>query len=436
MSVASANILQSRQFNTTTLYRGYVLTLLVLVGVCSWADRQLIAIVLESVKHEFRLSDTQLGLLGGTAFGLFYAAVGLPIAWLADRNNRRNIIAVAIGLWSIFTALCGVAPSYASLFACRMGVGIGEAGASAPSQSLLSDYFVARQRAFAMALLYTWLPLGYLISYSWGGWLNESTGWRTAFLIFAAPGVLLAIVIRATVREPPRGWQDAEQPAESRASLLATLRHLLSRPTIRQLPLAGAAHALGMFGTAVWLPSFFMRTYHLRSSYVGNRLALITGVGGLLGTLAGGSIADRLVAWTRDQRWAPWLCSVALVASAPFTIAMYAAREADSAFLLLIIPTVLNYMILGPVVASMQNLAAPAHRATAAALYLFLVNLVSMGCGPILVGALSDLLQMRFGVAALRYSLLALVPLTALWAAVHFLIAGRAMSRDAACRPV
>jgi predicted MFS family arabinose efflux permease len=436
MNVVSANVLQQHRFNTTALYRAYVLSLLILVGVCSWADRQLLAIVLESLKRELHFSDTQLGLLGGTAFGLFYAAVGLPIAWLADRSNRRNIIAVAIGLWSVFTALSGLAPGYASLFAFRMGVGIGEAGGSAPSQSLVSDYFAARQRAFAMALLYTWFPLGYLISYAWGGWLNETVGWRAAFFIFAAPGVVLAVLIRATVREPPRGWRDPELRAQSRTSLTATLRHLLSRPTVRQLPLAGAAHALGMFGTAVWLPAFFMRTYHLGSSYVGTRLALITGVGGLIGTLAGGSIADRLVARTRDQRWSLWLCGMVLVASAPFTLSVFAVRESGPAFLLLIVPTVLNYMILGPVVASMQNLAAPAHRATAAALYLFLVNLVSMGCGPILVGALSDFFQGRFGTAALRYSLLCLVPLTAVWAAVHFFLAGKALGRDAAREPV
>ena len=190
-------------FSASQLYRNYVLGLLMTVGVFSWVDRQIFSVLLQSIKLEFSFSDTQLGLLGGVAFGLFYATVGLPIAWLADRFSRRNIIAVCLALWSLMTALCGAAGGFWSLFLARMGVGIGEAGGSAPAQSLISDYFPPERRGFALGVLFTYLPLGFLVAFLVGGWVNEFFGWRTAFAVVGLPGVVLALVLWLTLREPP-----------------------------------------------------------------------------------------------------------------------------------------------------------------------------------------------------------------------------------------
>ena len=420
---------------STTRYRWYVLGMLVIIGALSWIDRQMPAMVMQSVKIEFSLTDTQLGLLGGTAFGLFYVTVGLPIAWLADRLNRRNLIAIALAFWSIMTALCGCAAGYGSLFAARVGVGIGEAGQSAPSQSLVSDYFPPHRRAFAMAVLYSFLPIGSLISYSVGGYFNDTIGWRAAFSLFGLAGIAVAILFRLTIREPLRGM--SEPTSEAQRSLptppqVATIVRFLSRPSMRHISLGGAAHGIGMFAAALWLPSYFIRTHHMSSTDVGLRLALLIGIGGLVGTLSGGLLVDLIVAKTRDARWYAWTCGVALLCCIPFTVAVYLSSNPNVAFAFFAVPAVLNHVLLGPVVAIIQNLGGVRRRAMAAAFYLFLVNLVSSGLGPLLVGWISDRLHAALGDDALRYSLLYVSTITTAWAAIHLFLGGRAIARDMA----
>ena len=412
--------------------RLYALGLLVLVGTCSWTDRQLFSILLQPIKSAFGLSDTQLGLVGGTAFGLFYVTVGLPVAWLADRSNRRNIVAIATGVWSVMTALTGFATGFASLFLCRMGVGIGEAGSAAPSQSLVSDYFSVRHRALAMGVLYSYLPIGYLLSYSLGGVLSDSIGWRNAFFAFGVPGLLLALVVRFTIAEPGQRTR-AASAGQSRHSLGSALRYFLSHRSLRHMPLAGALHGIGMFGLAVWMPAYMMRAYHMSATGVGIRLALTMGIAGMIGTLAGGQLVDRIVAKTGDTRWYAYTCAAALLLSLPFTLSVFLlAGDANTATLLFVVPMILNHMILGPAVASVQNLAGAGRRAMGAAFYLFLVNLLSASLGPLFVGALSDLIGSTSGSGgdSLRYSLSILLPLTASWAAVHYFLAAGAIPGD------
>jgi predicted MFS family arabinose efflux permease len=414
-------------------YRWYVLGMLVMIGALSWIDRQLLAMVMQSVKVEFSLTDTQLGFLGGTAYGLFYVTVGLPVAWLADRLNRRNLIAIALSFWSLMTALCGMAVGYGSLLATRIGVGVGEAGQSAPSQSMVSDYFPPHRRAFAMGLLYSFVPIGYLISYSAGGFFNDTIGWRAAFGLFGVSGVAVAFLFRFTVREPVRGMSEPAwhaSPALPAPSLGSTIATFLSRPSMRHLSLGGAAHGIGMFAVALWLPSFFIRTHHLTSTEVGLRLALTMGVAGLVGTLGGGLLADRLVSKTGDTRWNTRLCGLVLFGCIPFTLAVYLSSSPNVAFAFFVIPAVLNHMILGPIVATMQNLGGVRRRAMAAAFYLFLVNLVSTGLGPLLVGMISDRLNAALGNDALRYSLLFVSTITTAWAATHMFLSGRTLARD------
>jgi len=268
-----------------SLYRYYVLGVLTLVGTFSWMDRQLFSIVLESIKRDLHFSDTQLGLLGGIAFGLFYSTVGLPLARLADRVNRRNMIAGTLALWSVMTALCGFTSNFFSMFLARTGVGIGEAGSAPASLSMVSDYFAPSVRGRAMGFLYTYVPIGYVLAYASGGFLNDTVGWRAAFVLFGIPGVLLALLIRLTVKEPERGQSDAgAAPVAVQAGLLSTLGTFLRVRSLRHLPLAGALHGLGAFGAAVWVPAYFMRVHSMTSFQIGSRLALIMGTAGLAGS--------------------------------------------------------------------------------------------------------------------------------------------------------
>jgi predicted MFS family arabinose efflux permease len=388
--------------------------------------------LLESIKADFGFSDTQLGLLGGAAFGLFYAAVGLPVALLADRGNRRTLIAVAVGLWSVMTALCGLATGFGSLFLARVGVGVGEAGGTPPAHSLISDLFPPERRAFALGILYLYVPLGFLIGYSSGGWLDEHVGWRLAFVLVGLPGVLLALIVRLTVREPQRGAAEGIAAADPAPSLRSTLRVFSRRRSLRHLPLAGAVHGIGAFAAAVWLPSYFVRAFGVGSTEAGLWIALAYGAGGIVGVLCGGALADRVVARTGDPRWYAWGSAAVVAATVPCSALVYLAPSLGLAVAALVVAMTLWHMFLGPVTATLQALAGLRRRAVAAALYLFLVNLVSTGLGPLAVGAASDLLGPRLGSDALRYALLVIVTSTSAWAAAHFFWAARSLPADLA----
>ncbi|HEU4619672.1 MAG TPA: MFS transporter, partial [Gammaproteobacteria bacterium] len=286
--------------------RRYVLGLLVAVGLAAWIDRNVLSVLLESIKADLGFSDTELGLLGGTAFGLFYAGVGLPVALLGDRGNRRSLIALALGLWSVMTALCGLASGFAALFLARVGVGVGEAGGTPPSHSLISDLFPPERRASALGIFSLYIPLGFLIGYAGGGWLDERVGWRLAFVIVGLPGVLLALLVRLTVREPRRGAREGLADTAAPAPLLSSLRVFSRRASLRHLPLGGALYGIGAFASAVWLPSYFARAFGAGSAEAGAWIALAYGAGGVAGVLAGGWLADRLVRRSGDARWYAW----------------------------------------------------------------------------------------------------------------------------------
>ncbi len=411
-------------------YRAYVLALLIAVGVVGWVDRNVFAVLLQSVKIDLDLSDTQLGLLGGVAFGVFYAGVGLPVAWLADRYARSPLIAAALGLWSVMTAACGLAGGFTTLFLARVGVGIGEAGGSPPSQSLIADYFPPARRARALGVLYLYIPCGFVVGYSIGGWLNEVVGWRLAFLLVGLPGVLLAIVVRFTLLEPPRGHAEGASAAEPMPNLVSTLRYFLRCAALRHLPLAGAVHGIGAFAAALWLPAYFIRTFGVTSTTAGAWMALAYGCGGTVGVLCGGYFADAIVRRSGDTRWYAWGSAGVIAATLPCSLLIYLTESPFLAVASLVVSTLLGHMFLGPVAALVQNLAGLRRRATAAAFYLFLVNLVSMGLGPVTVGIASDYLSGRLAQDALRYALLAVVTTTTVLASMHFLLAARTLRSD------
>lgn len=419
------------RFAATRGYRAYVLALLVAVGVAGWVDRNVFAALLQSIKLDLALSDTELGLLGGVAFGVFYATVGLPVAWLADRYERRSLIAAALGLWSVMTAACGIAGGFAALFVARIGVGVGEAGGSPPSQSLVADYFGPERRARALGIFYLQIPLGFVVGYLCGGWLDGLVGWRLTFVLVGLPGVALAILVRLSLREPPRGHSEGATSAVTETpTLAATIRFFLEQPPLRYLPLAGAVHGIGAFAAALWLPAYLMRTFAVTSATAGAWLAIAYGCGGAVGVLCGGQLADALVRVTRDARWYARGCAVVIIAALPCTMLVYLTDRPALAIAALVIATLFGHMFLGPVAALLQNLAGLRRRATAAAFYLFLVNLVSMGVGPVIVGFASDRLGATLGNDALRYALLAVVTVTSVLASCLFLLAARNVPRD------
>jgi predicted MFS family arabinose efflux permease len=419
-------------FSITRSYSIYALGLLLTVYIFNFLDRQILAVLLEAIKLEFQFTDTQLGLLGGVAFALFYSTLGIPIAWLADQHNRRNIIAASMALWSAMTALCGMATGFTSLYLARVGVGVGEAGGMPPSYSLISDYFPPERRGTALAVIGMGVPLGVLVGFLVGGWVNELFGWRAAFMVVGIPGIILALVLWITLREPPRGQYDAQQQLGRTPSFLSTIRHLWQRPACRHLTLAASLYGLAGWGAGIWQPSFFMRLHGMGSGEAGTWLAFVFGLSGAAGSMLGGVLGDRLFNTTGDPRWYMWLSAGGIFLGIPFVFLVYLWPTPIPALLFLIMPTIFGHMYMGPVMAMLLGIAGPPRRAMASATYGLVINLVAMGVGPLLVGISSDRLLPRYGDESLRYSILTVVVVATFWAAVHFLLANKTLREDLA----
>ncbi|HLB30585.1 MAG TPA: MFS transporter [Gammaproteobacteria bacterium] len=433
VSVALGGLKEGRPaFHISDAYRRYVLILLLLVAIFNFVDRQIFAVLLESIKKDFSLTDTELGMLGGVAFAVFYSLCGIPIAWLADRSNRRNIIAIALCLWSAMTAICGLTTGFVSLFLARVGVGIGEAGGTPPANSIIADYFPPERRATAMAVIGMSVPLGVLTGFLVGGWVNEFLGWRSAFMVVGLPGVALAIVLWFTLREPPRGFYEPEQAIGSTPSILDTFRYLWQRPSCRHLCMAAALYGMSGWGAGIWQPSFFMRSHGMSSGEAGTWLAFVFGISGACGAMFGGMFGDRLVKKTQDARWYLWLSSGGILIAIPFVFLVYLWPTPIPALLFLSIPTFFGHMYLGPVMAMLLGIAGARRRALASSIYGFFVNLVAMGFGPLSVGMASDYLQPKLGSDSLRYAILAVVVISTAWAALHFLLATKSIRQDLA----
>jgi len=414
-------------------YKRYVLVLLVVVYVFNFVDRTILSILLEPIKAEFALSDTQLGFLSGLAFALFYTVLGIPIARWADRGVRRSIISLAVLTWSGMTALTGLAQNFTMLLGARIGVGIGEAGCSPPAHSLLSDYFPAQRRATALATYSLGIPIGSGIGYLAGGWLAEWFDWRTAFIVVGLPGVALAAVVRLTLREPLRGAYEvhaATQPPAARepVPLLRVIRFMLSLASFRHMAMGAALHAFYGYGAGAFNPAFFVRSHELSVGEIGTWLATIGFTGGVVGTYLGGFLSDRIAA--RDTRWYMWLPALSTLIYVPFAFLLYLWPTPHAALAMALPGALLGGMYLGPTFAMTQTLVRPEMRALASAILLFIINLVGLGFGPQGVGLLSDLLQPSLGVESLRYALLVTVVTFALWSVVHYALAARTLVED------
>lgn len=388
-----------------------VLGVLIVAYTFNFLDRQILGILAGPIKADLGLTDSQLGLMGGLAFALFYTGLGIPVAWLADRWSRTWIMTGALALWSGFTALCGFATGFWSLFLARMGVGIGEAGGVAPAYSLIADYFPKTQRARALAAYSFGIPIGSALGILFGGLIAHAIDWRAAFIIVGLAGVAFAPIFRLIVKEPRRGAQDEpviapaptiveQAPAAPSPGAIALL---VRKPSFWLISLGAAASSVCGYGVAFWLPSFFERSLGMslvdRSLFLG----VITLVGGVIGVWAGGWLGDRL----GPKRPAAYL----LVPAAAFLIALpcfFMAIQTQSlvlAFFLFIIPQGLNLAWLGPVITAVQHLVPVAQRSVASACFLFVNNLIGLGLGTWYFGAVSDALTPRFGDESLRYAI-------------------------------
>jgi len=411
----------------------YALGTLTLVYSFNFIDRQLLAILQESIKADLLLSDAQLGLLTGFAFAVFYVTAGLPIASWADRGNRRNIVSLSLFVWSFMTAISGFAQNYWQLLLARIGVGVGEAGGSPPSHSMISDIFAPESRASALGFYSTGVSFGILFGFLFGGWLNEYFGWRVAFLIVGVPGVLLAFLVRFTMAEPIRGLNEKRKVQAEGTSIRAVMALLWQRRSFRHMAMGAAMNAFAGYSVANWVASYMIRSYQMPTGELGTWLALVIGVGGAIGVFGSGVVADRL--GKRDKRWYMWMPAVACAIAFPFQFGIYFATEPYFALVMLIVPAVLSNAYLGATIATVHGLVGLRMRALASAILFFILNIIGLGAGPSSVGLLSDLLNPAYGVESLRYALLGLVPLALVWSGFHYVMAARYVREDLQAAP-
>ena len=420
-------------------YRWYVLALLTLVYTFNFVDRQVVVILQEQIRADLGLMDWQLGLLSGFVFAIFYSVLGLPIAHLSESVGRKRVVAVALTFWSVMTALSGAAQNFTQLLLLRIGVGVGEAGGSPPSHSMISDIFPLRRRALALSIFSMGVYFGYLLAYGFGGWIAEGLGWRMTFVVVGLPGVLLAVLVAFTIKEPPRGFAERREEKHSnhelaqedlaRPSFGDTLRLLWTRKSFRHIAFAGSLQSLAGFGVGNFVPSFVIRAYDMSIAEAGWQLALITGLGGASGMVIAGWLADRLA--RRGAQWYVLTPAIAMTMTLPLAALAFSALTPGAMFLAYIPYVVLGAMWLGPAIAVTHSLVGLRQRAVASAALFFFLNMIGLGLGPLLVGTLSDLLRPEFGDAnGLRYSMIGTALVVKSWAIVHFLLAARCIAAD------
>lgn len=389
-------------------YRYFVLSVLVLSYVLSFIDRQLMTILLEPIKAEFGASDTAMGFLTGFAFAIFYAVLGIPVARLADRWSRRNVLAVSMVIWSAMTAACGMAGSFWQMAVLRVGVGVGEAGGTPPSHSLISSYFPARERSTAMGIYGSGSQIGVLLGMFGGAVIAETMGWRWAFFIFGLPGVLIGLLVFVVVREPPKA------PAPVSTSMMSDVMSLWQTPAFAIISFATAFTALAGYGMGTWFPSFLIRIHGLTLTEAGLTLGIVGTLGALIGAVSGGILCDRLT--KIDSRWQLRVPSIGAGLSVVFLGLFLIWPESQQwrvgeyrvpvAVVFLFFGGIVSSFWIGPTYAAIQTLT-PSHlRSQASALLLLLLNLIGMGLGPLVVGALSDLLAPALGAQSIRYAML------------------------------
>jgi MFS family permease len=418
-------------------YKNYLLAVLLSILAFNYVDRLALGIVLQDVKADLHLTDTQLGFLSGIAFALFYAVMGIPIARWADRGNRVTIISSTVVLWSAAVALCGTATTFVQLMLIRIGVAVGEAGCIPPAHSLIADNFTRAERPRAVARYMLGLPLSLVFGYFAAGWLNEFYGWRVTFVVIGLPGLILGALAWFTLREPrqlkAQGAPDGVASSKAAAPSSPPLRFkevcvvLWSNTTFRHLLVCFSVWYFFAYGLLQWTPAFFIRSHGLQSGELGSWLAVIFGGGGTLAVYLGGEWAGRYAA--SNERLQLIACAVAFIFFAILNVGAFLAPNLYLAFAALALGYFGGNLVQGPILATIQTLVRPEMRAISVAILYMFANLIGMGLGPLAAGALSDGLRPWFGEESLRYALVILCP-GYFWAAWHLWRASRTVMRD------
>lgn len=406
-------------------YRRYVLLVLTGVYAFNFIDRQILVILQEPIKADLGLSDTQLGLLTGFAFAIFYVTLGIPIARWADKSNRKNIVSVALVVWSGMTAISGMAQNFIHLLLARIGVGVGEAGGSPPSHSIISDYYPPEKRATALSIYSTGVYIGIFLGFLIGGIIGQQYGWRMAFWALGIPGILYAFVVFFTIREPIKGMSDAHPPTTY--SFTDSLRILFSKKTFVFVSFATGFHTFVNYGMGNWFPPFLARMHGLDTMTIGIWMALSAGIGGGIGTFTGGYLADRLR--HKDLRWYCWisvLSNVLLII--PLGILFFHANT-NLVIGVTFLTNFLGALYLGPSIAISHSLVNANMRAMASAILFFILNIIGLGLGPLTIGALSDYLSPTYGQEALRWAMTISFAASAI-AGVLFYMASKTYRQD------
>ncbi len=423
--------------STGGIYRYYVLIMLMLTFMFNIADRLVMSILIEDIKAEFLLSDTQIGLLAGTAFTAFYLILGIPAGRLADRTNRKNMVAVALSLWSLMAALCGAAVGFWTMLLARLGVGVGEAGGGPPSVSIITDYFEPQELSRAMGIFAVGAVLGPVLGYAAGGLIAESYGWRWTFIILGLPGVLLGIILYFTIKEPKRGRyfkKDSGQAGlagvDEQQPFMVTMRSLFKNSVFFRVVLANSFTNIPSFAFAIWLAPTLIRNFDVTQGEVGVYLGAVLFAGGVPGMILGGYLADYLA--KKNPKWRPWYCSFAMALTLPFWAFCLLADSLEMTLTLYIIGYVLLVSTQGAAISMVQAAVLPSERGTASSISSLVINLLGYGIGPALIGLMSDNWAAEHGSMSLSYAVIATVVVSLIAAIILFWWTGKAVTGEPA----
>ena len=416
---------------TRTWYANYVLVLLTLGYVLNTMDRsQILSASLQAIKKEIGASDFQMGVLSGLPFAVFYSVMGIPIAAWADRSSRRMVLALAVGSWSAMTALFGMAANYAMLFAARVGTAVGEAGGSPPSHSLISDYFSKANRGTAFAVYALGVPIGSSLGAAYGGWGNQTFGWRTTFVLAGVSGIVMSLIIWVTIKEPPRGLSDGVVRGDRAPvpGMFEVLVALWQKQSFRHLTLAAALHSVVWYASSIFNNAFLQRSHQMTVAEASYWIAVLSAIAGI-GTFLGGFVADRLSVRLNDRRWYMWVPGIATLLCVPFQFLAYLSADRAVVF-----PSFVGLMFtaavfFGPSFAMTQALATLRMRSVATSLLLFIQTLIGFGLRPSVTGFISDRLEPSYQTNSLRYALV-IIGVVNVWAALHYLIGSRTLRQD------
>ncbi len=443
-------------------YRGWVLLLIFATMACNYIDRSIVKVLAQPIKLEFHLSDLQLGLMTGLAFAMLYIFLGVPIASLSERRSRVNIITAAVAVWSVMTALCGLAGSFTQLLLCRLGVGVGESGAAPPSQSLISDYFPPHQRASAISIHSLGIATGGLLGAVIGGVAGQAWGWRVALMVVGVPGLMLAVLFKLTVKEPPRGWSDPARTARAAdgptPSMWQAARRLFTNATFLNLAAGAGIANFAIQGIGAFDASYFVRRFDISLAQVGLVVGTVGGLSTAVGMLTGGFTTDWIA--RNDRRWYVWLPAAGVAITGPLYAIAFLQQTWIASAVVLALPGLFLYLFHAPAQAVLHNMSHPRMRATAISLYMVVTATLGLALGPVGVGFAADQIAARRFAGAgaftamcpggaapkgagavlhaachdasaqgVQYAMIGACALFA-WSALHFLLAGRTVRRD------